>query len=145
MAKTRWIAGFLGMLISCIGLDPIYGYQRFTYNIVGLIRIMLIISIIRRFIDLNNRYIVSIKNLLDNRNSSNNIFWSLLTLRLVLIINLKTEWSYITIESNSNMCRFFRFNYVVNSSEETKNGRGVKTFRIYKRILHKSKILPVNL
>lgn len=32
-----WIAGFLGMMISCIGLDPIYGYPRFTYNVVGLL------------------------------------------------------------------------------------------------------------
>lgn len=32
-----WIAGFIGVLISCIGFDGIYSYPRFTYGIVGLL------------------------------------------------------------------------------------------------------------
>lgn len=31
-----WIAGFLGILISCIGIDDIHAYPRFTFGISGL-------------------------------------------------------------------------------------------------------------
>ena len=31
-----WIGGMLGLALSCVGLDQIYGYQRFVFGIPGL-------------------------------------------------------------------------------------------------------------